>query len=66
MDLFAPLESSVEAVKSWLDEAGVASHAISQSANKQVSKFRYSTRLKLGVENGIPYSIIVGGRRRQA
>ncbi|KAI0876507.1 peptidase S8/S53 domain-containing protein [Hypoxylon argillaceum] len=39
VDLFAPLESSVEAVKSWLDEAGVASHAISQSANKQWIQF---------------------------
>ncbi|KAJ8120386.1 hypothetical protein ONZ43_g2894 [Nemania bipapillata] len=36
VDFFAPLESSVETVKNWLMEAGIASHTISQSANKQL------------------------------
>ncbi|KAJ8127015.1 hypothetical protein O1611_g6625 [Lasiodiplodia mahajangana] len=39
VDLFAPLESSVQAVKDWLVEAGVKAHTISQSANKQWVQF---------------------------
>ncbi|KAI1124156.1 peptidase S8/S53 domain-containing protein [Nemania abortiva] len=39
VDFFAPLESSVQAVKDWLVEAGVKPHTISQSANKQWIQF---------------------------
>ncbi|KAI0198831.1 peptidase S8/S53 domain-containing protein [Astrocystis sublimbata] len=39
VDFFAPAESSVEAVKSWLVEAGIEPSAISQSANKQWLQF---------------------------
>ncbi|KAI1349367.1 peptidase S8/S53 domain-containing protein [Xylaria sp. FL0043] len=39
VDFFAPLESSVQAVKNWLVEAGIKAHTISQSANKQWIQF---------------------------
>ncbi|KAI8634505.1 peptidase S8/S53 domain-containing protein [Xylariaceae sp. FL1651] len=38
-DFFAPLESSVQAVKDWLVDAGIAPHTISQSTNKQWIQF---------------------------
>lgn len=34
-DLFAPAESSAQAVRSWLEKAGVHADRISQSVNKQ-------------------------------
>ncbi|KAJ2974061.1 hypothetical protein NUW58_g8780 [Xylaria curta] len=39
VDFFAPPDSSVQAVRSWLVEAGIAPHTISQSANKQWIQF---------------------------
>ncbi|TGJ88447.1 hypothetical protein E0Z10_g268 [Xylaria hypoxylon] len=39
VDFFAPLESSVQAVRSWLVEAGIDAHTISQSSNKQWVQF---------------------------
>ncbi|KAI0550421.1 peptidase S8/S53 domain-containing protein [Xylaria curta] len=39
VDFFAPPDSSVQAVKDWLLEAGIEPHTISQSANKQWIQF---------------------------
>lgn len=38
-DFFAPADTSVDAVRSWLESAGIASNRISQSANKQWIQF---------------------------
>lgn len=38
-DIFAPSEESVNAVKGWLEAAGIAAHRVSQSANKQWMQF---------------------------
>lgn len=37
--MFAPLQESVDAVKAWLVDAGIAAERISQSANKQWVQF---------------------------
>ncbi|KAF2164325.1 hypothetical protein M409DRAFT_67866 [Zasmidium cellare ATCC 36951] len=42
-DLFAPAESSAQAVKSWLEKAGVHGDRISQSVNKQWVQLDLST-----------------------
>ncbi|KAI0025076.1 subtilisin-like protein [Xylariomycetidae sp. FL0641] len=39
VDFFAPPQSSIDAVKSWLVESGIHADAISQSANKQWIQF---------------------------
>lgn len=39
VDIFAPKEATVDAVRSWLEGAGIAAHRISQSANKQWIQF---------------------------
>ncbi|KAI1364802.1 peptidase S8/S53 domain-containing protein [Xylaria arbuscula] len=39
VDFFAPPESSVQAVRNWLVEAGIEEHKTSQSANKQWIQF---------------------------
>ncbi|KAI0401512.1 peptidase S8/S53 domain-containing protein [Xylaria palmicola] len=39
VDLFAPHDSSIEAVKTWLVGAGIEPHTISQSTNKQWIQF---------------------------
>lgn len=39
VDIFAPSNAAVDAVKSWLEGAGVAAHRVSQSANKQWIQF---------------------------
>lgn len=39
IDLFKPSEDAVEAVNSWLTNAGIAKDRISQSANKQWIQF---------------------------
>ncbi|KAI1266121.1 peptidase S8/S53 domain-containing protein [Xylariaceae sp. FL1019] len=39
VDFFAPSESTVEAVKEWLVDAGIGAHTISQSRNKQWIQF---------------------------
>ncbi|KAH9885911.1 putative alkaline serine protease AorO [Xylariomycetidae sp. FL2044] len=39
IDLFAPVKETMQAVKSWLVDAGIPSHAISQSTNKQWVQF---------------------------
>lgn len=38
-DLFAPATDTVNAVREWLESAGVAPHRITQSANKQWLQF---------------------------
>ncbi|TVY45378.1 Tripeptidyl-peptidase [Lachnellula subtilissima] len=38
-EIFAPLQSSVDAVHDWLSSAGIASEKISQSTNKQWMQF---------------------------
>ncbi|CAK4031335.1 alkaline serine protease [Lecanosticta acicola] len=42
-DMFAPSKDSVDAVRSWLEKAGVEAHRISQSANKQWMQMDLST-----------------------
>ncbi|KAI0007511.1 putative alkaline serine protease AorO [Xylariaceae sp. FL0662B] len=39
VELFAPPETSVKAIENWLVEAGIPSHTISQSGNKQWIQF---------------------------
>jgi tripeptidyl-peptidase I len=36
IDFFAPPQSSIDVVKEWLVSAGIESHRIGHSANKQV------------------------------
>lgn len=38
-ELFAPSQSTVDAVRSWLESAGIAADSVSQSANKQWMQF---------------------------
>ena len=42
-ELFAPAQSSVDAVRSWLESAGIAMESVSQSANKQWLQFDAKT-----------------------
>lgn len=39
IDIFAPAQEAVDTVKQWLTDAGVATHRVSQSANKQWIQF---------------------------
>jgi tripeptidyl-peptidase I len=39
VDIFAPAEDTVDAVRSWLEGAGISKHRISQSVNKQWLQF---------------------------
>jgi len=43
IDLFAPAQEAVDAFQSWLQDAGIAAHRISQSANKQWIQFDAKT-----------------------
>lgn len=38
-DIFAPAQHAVDAVRAWLEQAGIAAKDISQSANKQWLQF---------------------------
>ncbi|TVY83605.1 Tripeptidyl-peptidase sed1 [Lachnellula suecica] len=38
-DIFAPSQSSVDAIREWLESAGIAAESISQSVNKQWMQF---------------------------
>lgn len=38
-NIFAPQQNTVETVKSWLHESGIAAHRVSQSVNKQWLQF---------------------------
>jgi len=38
-EIFAPADHSVDTIRSWLEEAGIASHRVSQSVNKQWMQF---------------------------
>lgn len=38
-DIFAPSEESVDAVRAWLESAGIAPERVSQSVNKQWLQF---------------------------
>ncbi|KAF2087709.1 alkaline serine protease AorO [Saccharata proteae CBS 121410] len=42
-DLFAPSTDAVEAVRQWLEQAGIAAHRVSQSVNKQWIQFDATT-----------------------
>jgi tripeptidyl-peptidase-1 len=42
-DIFAPSQTTVDAVRDWLISAGIAAERISQSVNKQWMQFDAST-----------------------
>lgn len=42
-ELFAPSQETVDAVRGWLEAAGITAHRISQSANQQWMQFDAST-----------------------
>ena len=44
IDIFAPSQASVDAVRGWLEGAGIEAHRISQSVNKQWLQFEASTK----------------------
>ena len=39
IDIFAPAQEAVDAVRSWLESAGIAANRIGQSVNKQWLQF---------------------------
>lgn len=39
IEIFAPAQAAVDAVRGWLESAGIAAHRIGQSANKQWIQF---------------------------
>jgi tripeptidyl-peptidase-1 len=43
IDLFAPAESSVDTVRTWLESSGISRDRVSQSVNKQWLQFDGST-----------------------
>ena len=42
-EIFAPQQSTVETVKTWLQDSGIAAHRISQSVNMQWLQFDATT-----------------------